>query len=358
MLKTFSAAMDIQDVARRARVSVATVSRVFNQPRLVMEATRLRVEAAAHELGYVPNASARTLRTSRSRVLGVVLPTLTNPVFAECLEGIAHAASTAGYAIVPMTTGYDAAQELRAVNLLMAGNADAQLLVVSDPSDSAGLRKLRDAGVPYVLIYNRHPDHACVSVQSEQAVADLVARLVALGHRSLAMVSGQFSASDRARQRHEGFVRGVQQAGVTGRLLEVPFMESAVDELAVLLRRPDRPTALVCSNDLLALRAIRAASLAGLRVPHDISVAGFDGIAIGRDTMPSLTTVAQPNDEMGRAAVELLVRAMANGTPLTPQASHVFPYEITVGESCGLAPSLPPRRIRKALSSPTSPGDR
>ena len=124
--------MSIQEVARRAGVSVATVSRVFNLPDKVAPETRALVEQAAQDTGYLPNASARTLRTQRSRALGVVLPTLVNPVFAECLQGIASAASAAGYAIVPLTTDYRLAHEEQAVARLLAGNVDGMILVVSD----------------------------------------------------------------------------------------------------------------------------------------------------------------------------------------------------------------------------------
>src|SRR5450830_1369600 len=204
--------MSIQAVAAKAGVSVATVSRAFNFPDKVTAATRALVERVARELDYVPNASARTLRTQRSRVLGVVLPTLLNPSFAECLQGIARAAVTGGYAIIPVTTGYRLDEEERAVHLLLAGNVDGLILVVSNPSTSTALARLQAAGVPYVLAYNRHPDHPCVSVDSEAAVADAVARLVLLGHRRIAMVSGTLAASDRAQQRYRGYQRGMADA--------------------------------------------------------------------------------------------------------------------------------------------------
>ncbi len=327
--------MSILDVAREAGVSVATVSRVFNLPDKVTPTTREHVEQVARALGYVPNASARTLRTQRSRVLGVVLPTLTNPVFAECLEGIARAASAGGYAILPFTTDYQLGQEERAVNLLLAGNVDGMILVVSNPATSTGLLRLAETGLPYVLAYNRHPDHPCVSVDSEQATADLVAHLVALGHRRITMVSGQLSASDRAQQRCRGFRRGMQAAALgDGAVLEVPFVATAVTEIGALLQQPSPPTALVCSNDLLAIRSIRAAHLAGLAVPRDLSVAGFDGIAIGEDLTPMLSTVAQPNADIGRNSVELLVQSIAGGTPLLPDASLTLPHHFRQGESC------------------------
>ena len=186
--------MNIQEVGRQAGVSVATVSRVFNLPDKVSPATRAHVEQIAKSLGYLPNASARTLRTQRSRVLGVVLPTLLNPVFAECLNGIASSAAAAGYAILPITTDYQLEQEDRAVNLLLSSNVDGMVLVVSNPDTSLALGKLVETRTPYVLAYNRHPDHPCVSVDSERAVTELVAQLAGLGHRHIALVTGHLAS--------------------------------------------------------------------------------------------------------------------------------------------------------------------
>jgi DNA-binding LacI/PurR family transcriptional regulator len=331
--------MSIQSVAEKAGVSVATVSRVFNFPDKVTPATRELVERVAGELGYLPNSSARTLRTQRSRVLGVVLPTLLNPVFAECLQGIAQAAVAGGYAIIPVTTGYRLDEEQRALNLLLAGNVDGLILVVSNPASSAALQRLRGAGLPYVLVYNRHLDHPCVSVDNEGAMASAVARLVELGHRRIAMVSGTLAASDRAQQRWRGFLQGMAAAGLEPpALVEVPFIETAVDELARFLDTAPRPTALVCSNDLLAIRSIRAAHRSGLQVPRDLSVVGFDGIALGEDLTPALSTVTQPNGDIGRHSVELLVQALAGGTVPNAGASLVLPHAFRAGESCA-----PPR---------------
>lgn len=317
---------------------MATVSRAFNFPDKVTRSTRELVERVARELDYVPNASARTLRTQRSRALGVVLPTLLNPTFAECLQGIARAAIAGGYAIIPVTTGYQLDEEERAVHLLLAGNVDGLILVVSNPSTSAALARLRTAGTPYVLAYNRHPEHPCVTVDGEAAVADAVARLVLHGHRRIAMVSGTLAASDRAQQRYRGYRKGMADAGLKAPpLIEVPFVESAVDALAGVLQAPGRPTALVCSNDLLAIRSIRAAHLGGLAVPDDLSVIGFDGIALGEDLTPALTTIAQPNNDIGRHSVELLIQAMAGGAALQADASLLLPYFFRDGESCASA---------------------
>lgn len=327
--------MSILEVAREAGVSVATVSRVFNLPDKVAPATREHVENIARTLGYLPNASARTLRTQRSRVLGVVLPTLTNPVFAECLEGIAQAAVAGGYAISPFPTDYLLDQEDRAVNLLLAGNVDGMILVVSNPATSTALQRLAEVGLPYVLAYNQHPDHPCVSVNSELAVADVVTHLATLGHRRIAMVSGLLSASDRAQQRCRGYARGMEQAGLRAQpVLQVPFVAAAPEVLGEALNSQDRPTALVCSNDLLAIRSIRAAHLAGLAVPRDLSVVGFDGIALGQDLTPQLSTVVQPNADIGRHSVELLAQAVASGNPLGPDMGLTLAHQFRAGESC------------------------
>ena len=339
--------MSIAAVARAAGVSVATVSRAFNTPDAVALDTRLRVARAARAVDYRPNASARTLRTQRSRVLGVVLPTLLNPVFAECLQGIAETAASSGYAILPATTEYRLDAERHAVAALQAAGVDGIVLVVSNPATSRALQALAASGLRYVLAYNRHPRHPCVSVDGTAAMGEVVERLVALGHVRIAMVVGERKASDRAQQRHAGFVAGMARAGLVPLpAIEVPFVESAVDLVAAALARIDRPTALVCSNDLLAVRAVRAAHVSGLAVPEDVSVFGFDGIALGADLVPSLATVAQPNAAIGRQSVELLVDALARGVPLEPAGSRSLPHTLQPGESCGPAPTRQPRRRR------------
>ena len=331
--------MSIHAVAKHAGVSVATVSRAFNFPDKVLQQTLDKVYASATAVGYVPNASARTLRTQRSHVLGVVLPTLINPVFAECLEGIAQAAAMAGYAISPITTAYRVEEESKAVAQLLSRNVDGLILVVADPQTSAALQVLTERNHPYVLAYNRHPLHSCVSVDGEQAVADMVLRLGKLGHRRILMLTGQRSASDRARQRCDGYLRGMQALGLaSSEVLEVPFLDSAQDDMCAVLQSRQRPSAVMCSNDLLALRCLRAAHLTGLRVPEDLSVVGFDGIAVGRDLTPTLCTVHQPSADIGQRSVEVLLSALRQGQLASAADSLTLPHRLIEGESCGLAP--------------------
>lgn len=338
-MKNRSDRISILDIATQAGVSPATVSRVFNLPDLVNKQTRQLVLEVAREHGYRPNASARTLRTQRSRVIGVVLPTLTNPVFAECLQGITQATAAHGYAIMPATTEYKIENEIEAVAQLQAFGVDGVLLVVSDAATSQAVARLREQGTPYVLVYNRHPDHPCVSVEGEVAVRDLVHHLTQLGHTNIAMVCGQLKASDRAQQRYAGFVAGMKKARLRpATLIEVPFVETAIESISLVLNANNRPTALICSNDLLAVRAIRAAHQCGLGVPQDVSVTGFDGIQLGRDLTPTLSTIAQPNDDMGREGVQLLVSSIESHSMPSPTDSITLDHEFYRGESCAQAP--------------------
>jgi LacI family repressor for deo operon, udp, cdd, tsx, nupC, and nupG len=346
--------MSIQHVASQAGVSIATVSRVFNSPQIVARDTRDRVRACAEALGYSPNVSARTLRTRRSRTLGVVLPTLLNPVFAECLEGIAARAHQSGYAIVPLFSHYQLTQEADAIGQLLAHTVDGVILTVASAGRSASLARLQDHALPYVLAYNRHPGQPCVSVDGEAACAEVVAWLAGLGHRRIAMVSGTLNASDRARQRYRGFQRAADsRPSIRSELIEVPFMHAAQAALADRLVRPDRPSALVCSNDLLAVRCLRAAALAGLRVPQDLSVVGFDGIALGEDLSPQLSTVVQPNREIGQTCVDWLVAALHDRVPPSARDSHSLAYGIRAGESCA-RPAPARARARRGAGDPHS----
>src|SRR5690606_6340760 len=138
--------------------------------------------------------------------------------------------------------------------------------------------------VPYVLVYNRHPAHPCVSVAGDLAMQEVVHELASLGHRNIRMVSGRLESSDRAQQRHAGFTAAMRAKGLPLQaVIEVPFLETATREIAQSLDEANRPTALVCSNDVIAVRAIRAAHECGLSVPADLSVTGFDGISLSQE---------------------------------------------------------------------------
>ncbi|MCD8504833.1 MAG: LacI family transcriptional regulator [Burkholderiaceae bacterium] len=326
--------MSILRIAELTGVSPATVSRVFNRPEQVSETTRELVIRVANEAGYRPNSAARTLRTQRSYVIGVLLPTLRNPVFAECLEGIAQRALEGGYGIMPISSGYEAEQERRAISALLAANVDGLVLTVTDPEHCPVLADLSKAGVPYVLAYNQSPSHVCVGVNSESEVTAVVRKLVANGHRQIAMLSGHLAASDRARSRYQGYLNGMAAAGLTAMpLIEVSFMnEDDRTVQSVLAKSNSRPSAVICSNDLLALRFIRCAKELGLSTPQDISVVGFDGIAVSAEVSPALSTVVQPSAAIGRRAAEL-VMAQIDGDLIAAGSEPPMPCSFRKGET-------------------------
>lgn len=332
----------IRDVAELARVSIATVSRVLNGSGRATPETAERVRAAVAELGFRPSTVGRSLKIARTRTVGVLIPTLSNPVFAESVAGVQDAAAEAGYGVLVASTDYRPDRETRAIESLLCNRVEGLVLTVADADRSAALDTLDAAGAPYVLTYNepRVTDRASVSVDNEAAARALVARMIALGHRRIGMVAGRFHQSDRSRQRYLGYVAALAAAGLEpGPLVEVDFADTRfAQRLAAHLRGPDRPTAFFGSNDLLALATVRAVRDLGLSVPGEVSVTGFDGIEIGALSSPSLATLVQPARAMGRAAFTTLLSRL-NQEP--HDVRTVLPFAIREGESLGPAPSAP-----------------
>ena len=344
----------ITDVARQARVSPATVSRVLNASAPVSDAASRAVRAAASRLDFRPNLLGRSLRAKRSANIGVVLPTLSHPVFAECLQGLEAAARACDLALMVATTGYDPAQENAAIELLLRHRVDGLVLTVADSARSKVLDKLDAERMPYVLVYNqlagrRAQRRPTVSVDNRAAARQMVEHLIDLGHRRIAMVAGSFRESDRARLRHRGYEDALEAAGLAPLPpSELPFMaDDARLALQDLLSRRDPPTALFCSSDQLALRVMRDLMLLGYPVPSRVSVAGFDGVQLGMLTTPSLTTVMQPSEQIAARALDLL-RALLAGEPVPAPA--LLQHRLRPGESTAapLASASVPRRAARA----------
>lgn len=321
----------IKEVALLAGVSVATVSRVLNASGRVSGKTSEAVLAITRQLGFRPNLVGRNLRSTRTRTIGVVLPSLNHPVFAECLQGIESAAQTRNHVIAISTTGYHAESEERVSERLLEQRVDGLILTVADAAHSPVLDKLDAEGVPYVLVFNqtgkrRKPQsmRPSVSVDNFLAGRQVVEHLLSLGHERIHMLAGQFQQSDRSHQRFLGYQAAMRAAGLLwGPPLELAFnTPDTRTELQDLLSRRHPPTALFCSNDQLAMTVMRDLRSLGLRIPEDISLAGFDGVQVGEWMSPALTTVVQPTAEIGRTAVELLMQLMAGERYLGPALLH------------------------------------
>lgn len=339
----------IKDVAQLARVSTATVSRTLNAPGTVREPTAAKVHEAIGRLGFRPNLVGRNLRAGRTKTIGVVLPTFANAVFSECLKGLESAARELDYAVVPTATEYRLEDENEACERLLRHRVDGLVLTVGNARGSRLLDRLDRERVPYVLVYNpvTAGRRLAVSVNNRRAAAQMVTHLVQSGHRRIRMLSGSLVTSDRAAQRHLGYRDALAGAGLEpGPLVEMPdHLGGNLDTLRTLLGGRDSPTALFCSNDLLALGVIRDLRALGRDVPSDISLAGFDGIAFGTLVTPSLTTVVQPSAEMGARALRLLVARLEGRRNLD---SIEMPHQLRIGESTRALPARPAsqRRIR------------
>ncbi|WP_286869677.1 LacI family DNA-binding transcriptional regulator [Herbaspirillum sp. UBA812] len=360
----------IKQVAHLAGVSIATVSRLLNKPGSVSAETAEKIHRSIAELGFRPNFTGRNLRAGNSRTVGVVVPTLSNTVFAQCLQGIELAARALDYSVMFTTTEYLPEDESAAVELLLGHRVDGVILTVADAGANATLDLLERERIPFVLAYNQlaaaaaaaaadaegATHRASVSVDNRAAACDAVSHLIGLGHRRIQMLSGRFNASDRAMQRYCGYLDAMQAAGLAPLAaieVERHTLTAATDYQQMMADPLHRPTALFCSNDLLALSAMRDLRALGLQVPEDISVMGFDGIPVGALMQPVLASVVQPSEQIGDVALRTLVDAIERALPAAAAAAaveeapvpviagvrHILPHTLREGGS--VAPPAP-----------------
>lgn len=316
--------LSIIQIAEAAGVSPATVSRAFNRPNLLKPDTLARITEVARQHGFRPNRVGRSLRSGSTRTLGVLLPTLANPVFAECFEGAEQVARAAGYSVMLTATAYDPARESAAMQNLIDHQVEGLILTVADAARSTLPQILEDAGMPYVLAYNESSKHPYASVENRTAASDMVSHLAGLGHRRIALVTGPLTASDRARRRLQGARAQARKLGLepVDHWTMPTHTGADAERLRELLQSLPAPTALFCSNDLLAASVVSALHTLGLQVPGDLSVCGFDGMAFGALMNPPLTTVRQPNEDIGRAACTNLLAQISGAAPATDRLPH------------------------------------
>lgn len=332
---------DLLGVAKLAGVSRATAARAFASPEQVREETRRKVFAASEQLGFRPNHIARQLRTQSSRTLGVLLPSLRNPVFAEQLQAMEIAAQQQGYALLIATSDYQTQREADIVENMLRQRVDGMVLTVADADSSEVLASLQQEVVPVVLVHNAPQKIAlpAVCVDNRQAVRQATDHLLSLGHRHIGMIAGPILQSDRALQRYQGYCDAMTAAGlVPAAVLEMPsHTQSDLQTLQPALCNERRMTALLCTNDLLAISVMGELLRAGYRVPQQISIIGFDGIDLGRLVYPSLTSIVQPLQNMGTQAIAHLLALIAGQTP---EPLPPLPVCLRLGESVAPPPVL------------------
>lgn len=330
----------IQDVARKAGVSAATVSRVLSAPERVAEPTRARVHAAVASLGYTPNLAAKTLRTLRTEKILVTVPDISNPFFSQVIRGVEEAASAAGYAVLLGDTRHEEAREEQYAGMLRRREADGLIFLGHRlPATLAEMVAALGPRTPIVNGCEFSPELGVSSahIDNERAAADAMEHLYGLGHVRVGVITGplvspisrdRLSGVEAAAARHG---RAAQLAVATGDF----SIESGADQAGVLLDQSSRPTALFCFSDEMAMGALDALRRRGLACPADVSLVGFDDIRFARYLDPPLTTVSQPTAQIGHEVVRLLLDILAGRTDVTRNVT--LPHELVVRASTAAA---------------------
>jgi LacI family repressor for deo operon, udp, cdd, tsx, nupC, and nupG len=334
---------NIYEVAKRAGVSTATVSRVLSQPSVVAPDTRRKVLQAVERLGYTPNAAAKHLRTLRTGKLLVTVPDISNPFFALILQGIEDTAQREGYAVLLGDTQHDEQREERYAQMLKRKEADGLIFLGHRlPKEAADFAdQVSPACAPVVNGCEFNPRLGVPSVHIDNALAasEAMDHLYRLGHRRIGVVTGPLvSPLSRDRLRGATSRAKAQKAEREFVVLNGDFsIESGAAAAERLLGRREPPTAIFCFNDEMAMGALETARRHNLRVPLDLSIVGFDDIRFARCVDPPLTTIAQPMRAIGEGTVRLLL-SILHGDGTEPPASITLPHTLTIRSS-----TAPPR---------------
>ncbi|MEM9049268.1 MAG: LacI family DNA-binding transcriptional regulator [Pseudomonadota bacterium] len=331
----------LEDVARHACVSTATVSRCLNTPAQVSAETRKRVLETVRLLGYAPNFGARALAAKRTNTFGAIVPTMENAIFARGLQAFQEALGHHGITTLVASSSYSPTLEEAQIRTLVARGADALLLIGHDrtPESYAFLEKQR---VPYVVAwaYSGAEKRLSIGFDNRRAMQALTQKVLALGHRRLGLITAERAGNDRARARVDGVIDAMQAHGLQPdalRLVETTYaIANGAIAFATLMQAKPRPTVVLCGNDVLAAGALAEARKRGIAVPDAVSVTGFDDIEIAEIVTPSLTTVRVPHRRMGQGAAQMLV-ALRNGKDAG--GSVALDPTITMRESLGPPPA-------------------
>lgn len=320
--------MDILQVAKRAKVSTATVSRVLNGFPGIREKTRARVRRAIAETNYVPNPNARSLRVGRSRLFGLIVSDVNNPFFPELIDAFEALAASHGIEVIFTHTNYDPARLHSSIRRMVQRGVDAIAVMTSEVAPEA-LHEAMRAGLPLVLMNqgnlgNKYPN---VLVEYATGFRDALKHLLSIGHRHIGFIAGPKTLGS-AQRRKEAFRAALRASGLHVRRewiavgdMRVEGGHSAMQEL---LRCRPRPTAVLASNDLMAIGALQAAHEAHIRVPRDLSLVGFDDIPIAAMVHPALSTIRHPRREVAARAFACLQQAL-RGEEIQP-LEPLHPY--------------------------------
>lgn len=325
----------IREVAELAGVSISTVSHVINETRYVSPSVQARVLDAIEKLNYQHNRLASSLRNRKTHTIGVLLPNNANPFFAKILAGIEKACYASGYNFIMGNARDDPERELSYLGVLLSRQVDGVLLI-STGAHEAALHLLAKRQIPVVMVDRTGITPSDV-IRTDNAMGGQLATqyLIGLGHRRISCITGP-SFLTPSSERIIGYQQTMQQAGLPVRddwIITGDFhQESGYQAVQQLLKLDELPTAIFACNDLMALGVLCALHEAGLSVPRDISLVGYDDIQMASYSVPRLTTIRQPSEELGQLAVERLVERLDN--PQAPFRQDVLPVHLIVRQSC------------------------
>jgi LacI family transcriptional regulator len=351
--------INIHDVAKRAHVSIATVSRVVNRIPTVDPALAKRVWKAIDEVGYVPNTQARALVSGRSRILGLIVSEITNPFFPELVQEFENLAVAQGYEVMIGSTNYDAARTESLIRRMLQRNVDG-VAVMTFGIEEELVQKLVEQGFPLVFV-DAGPELSNVrvlKVNYGEGIREAVHHLAALGHRHIAFISGPLHMRTAAIRR-DAFCKAMAELGLTvpdASMVEGKHtMESGKAAMEQLLKTPELPTAVVCSNDMTAIGVLHALDETTHRVPQDISVVGFDDIHLAQFMLPPLTTVQMSCKDLAAASVEALRAGIEAGHPGVGQREWPIQTRLVVRRSTDFPRGTLPARSKAAVEIAARP---
>ena len=326
--------MNIKEVAKRANVSTATVSRTINNSPKVNPETAARVREAIEELNFYPNTHARTLVSGRSRMLGLIISDITNPFFPELVKSFEDQAVQQNQEVIIGNTDYNPKRMAGCIRRMLERKVDGVAILTSE-TDPELLAELTRRNIPTVLMDNPRtgPRSATIRIDYAQGIQEALQHLFDLNHREIAFIAGPLELQS-ARTRYDAFISGMKARGIAikaGAIEEGNHrIEGGFAAMQNLLKLPERPTAVIASNDLTAIGALDAIHQAGLKVPGDISLVGFDDISFAHLTQPRLTTVLLSRTEIATTAFEALQQLIGNEEN---QAEFVIPARLVTRAS-------------------------
>lgn len=319
--KSGARSVSLSDVAKYANVSTATVSRVLNNPEKVTEARRLHIQTAIYELGYIPDGAARALASSRTRTIGVVVPTLDNAIFAVCIQALQSRLKKLGYTLIVASHEYDLDEELHEVKTLLRQGIEGVMLVGRTHAPELH-QLLAGQQLPFVHCWAYDPNSSkpYIGFDNKKAAQKIAQYLLDLGHREFALIVGHTDNNDRSSDRLQGSKEAIESRGLAlsdKNIFKRSYsVKQGREAMRILLQNTVRPTAVICGNDVLALGALAQCQAEGVNVPQDISITGFDDLDMCSQLIPALTTVNIPSAEMGKRAADHLVGQINHETTL------------------------------------------